>query len=177
MRCAHGDTYHHSGDPKGSLGKGNEATTWPPAAEGRPQALQEGHRPGPGWKRSSTGRLLPAPFPQPPRRSLARPTLRQRGESALAAPRTSPAHSVRQEAGGRRRGWGRRRGRMCQPAFNIPPAGAEGPAGPIGKSAPISVCVGPSSGAAGARPQGEDDVTPGIVRHQSKHLKLLYITK
>lgn len=64
-----------------------------------PKHSRRGTAQGPAGSAQAQDAFSPPPSPQSPRGSLARPTLRQRDESALAAPRTSPAHSMRQEAG------------------------------------------------------------------------------
>lgn len=105
-RATHG-THHRGGDPRSTLGKGNDTTARPRAPEGRPGALQEHHR-GPSKARSRAGRGAQrsggtAP-PPPTRGGPPAGATRQGGEarvSAASEDRGPAAHALRQGAGGR----------------------------------------------------------------------------
>ena len=96
-------THHRGGDPRSTLGKGNNTTAQPQAPEGQPGALQGHHqRPSKARSRASRGAQRSGGTAPPPTRGgpLARHMPRRQSESVccVRGPRTRP----RRGAGGRR---------------------------------------------------------------------------
>ena len=104
MRATQG-THHRGGDPRSTLGKGNDTTARPRAPEGQPGALQGHHRrPSKARSRASRGAQRSGGTAPPHRRGEDRSRgTRQGGEARVSAASEDhgPARPVRQGAGDR----------------------------------------------------------------------------